>query len=59
MTDTQSEKEPLLGAVNERDEEEEEVLEGCGGTMACNPYRPLHRYLILIIMCFLSFGENL
>lgn len=58
MTDSQSEKKPLLGAVNEGDDGEEEVLEGCGGTMACNPHRPLHRYLVLAIMCFLSFGES-
>lgn len=57
MTDSQSEKKPLLGAVNEGDNGEEEVLEGCGGTMACNPHRPLHRYLVLAIMCFLSFGS--
>lgn len=57
MTDSQSEKKPLLGAVNEGDDGEEEVLEGCGGTMACNPHRPLHRYLVLAIMCFLSFGS--
>lgn len=56
MTESE-EKKPLIGAVNEGDDEEEEILEGCGGTMACNPYRPLHRYLILIIMCFLSFGS--
>lgn len=57
MTDSQSEKKPLLGAVNEGDDGEEEVLEGCGGTMACNPHRPLHRYLVLAVMCFLSFGS--
>lgn len=57
MTDSQSEKKPLLGAVNDNDDGEEEVLEGCGGTMACNPHRPLHRYLVLVIMCFLSFGS--
>jgi hypothetical protein len=58
MTESEKEKEPLLGAVNEGDEEVEEFLEGCGGTMACNPHRPLHRYLVLIIMCFLSFGKS-
>ncbi|KAJ8313236.1 hypothetical protein KUTeg_009213 [Tegillarca granosa] len=53
---TESEKKPLLDSVP--DEDEEEVpLEGCGGTMACNPHKALHRYLVLIIMCFLSFGS--
>ena len=48
---TESEKMPLIKASDE-----EEELSGCGATLACNPRRPLHRYLILIIMCFLSFG---
>ena len=33
-----------------------EKLPGCGGTLACDPRGNLHRYLVLIIMCFLSFG---
>jgi len=49
-----SEKDRLLGSD---DNEEEEELTGCGGTLACNPRRFLHRYLVLIIMCFLSFGK--
>ncbi|XP_013421243.1 major facilitator superfamily domain-containing protein 1 [Lingula anatina] len=55
------EKKPLLG---DRDNgpvvavpEDDVVLEGCGGTLACDPRRALHKYLILIIMCFLSFGS--
>ena len=59
MGDSADEKKPLLPPVGDHDEEEteEEELTGCGGTMACNPRRPLHRYLVLIIMCFLSFGN--
>jgi hypothetical protein len=53
MTDKQTEKTPL---IKEYDGEEEE-LSACGATLACNPRRPLHRYLVLIIMCFLSFGK--
>ncbi|XP_060587464.1 major facilitator superfamily domain-containing protein 1-like [Ruditapes philippinarum] len=53
MTDKQTEKTPL---IKEYDGEEEE-LSACGATLACNPRRPLHRYLVLIIMCFLSFGS--
>jgi hypothetical protein len=45
------EKRPLI----ETDEEEEELTK-CGATLCCNPRLFLHRYLILIIMCFLSFG---
>jgi len=48
-----TEKTPLVKTYEEEDEE----LTGCGATLPCNPRRPLHRYLILIIMCFLSFGE--
>ncbi|XP_041351508.1 major facilitator superfamily domain-containing protein 1-like [Gigantopelta aegis] len=48
---SEDEKKPLLGST------EEEELSGCGATLACNPRRSLHRYLILIIMCFLSFGS--
>ena len=53
MTDQETEKTPLI----KYDDDEEEELSGCGATLACNPHRPLHRYLILIIMCFLSFGK--
>lgn len=52
MTETNSEKTPLIDS-NDADEE----LTGCGATLPCNPRRPLHRYLVLIIMCFLSFGS--
>ena len=46
----------LLGDASEDRPEDEEQLSGCGATAACDPRRGLHRYLILIIMCFLSFG---
>ncbi|XP_021351524.1 major facilitator superfamily domain-containing protein 1-like [Mizuhopecten yessoensis] len=51
-----SEKTPLLNS-NVHEHEEDEELTGCGSTLACNPRRFLHRYLVLIIMCFLSFGS--
>lgn len=35
-----------------------EELTGCGATIACDPRHPLHRYLVLILMCFLSFGNT-
>ncbi|XP_053404412.1 major facilitator superfamily domain-containing protein 1-like isoform X2 [Mercenaria mercenaria] len=53
MTETDTEKTPLIKDYDGEDEE----LTGCGATLACNPRRSLHRYLILIIMCFLSFGS--
>jgi len=48
--DEVSEKTPLVDYG-------EEELTGCGGSLPCNPKRALHRYLVLIIMCFLSFGS--
>lgn len=52
---TETEKSPLIKDYDVTGEEEE--LTGCGATLPCNPRRPLHRYLVLIIMCFLSFGS--
>ena len=45
---------PLMGSATP---DETDELTGCGGSLACDPRRPLHKYLVLIIMCFLSFGE--
>jgi len=39
-------------------DEHEQELPGCGGTLACDPRRNLHRYLVLILMCLLSFGMS-
>ena len=41
----------------EIDSQNGEELHGCGATLACDPRRHVHRYLVLIIMCFLSFGK--
>ncbi|KAF7257989.1 hypothetical protein EG68_04294 [Paragonimus skrjabini miyazakii] len=30
---------------------------GCGASLACDPRRRLHRYLMLFFICFLSFGD--
>ena len=64
------EKRPLLSGrpaertVNDpnsaglQDNNEDDVeLSGCGATAACDPHRALHRFLVLILICFLSFGE--
>ncbi|XP_064638715.1 major facilitator superfamily domain-containing protein 1-like isoform X2 [Lineus longissimus] len=48
----ENERTPLLKGADD-----EKELSGCGGTICCNPWRPVHRYLVLIIMCFLSFGS--
>ena len=52
-----TETEPLL-RNNGETSEEHEPLTGCGGTICCNPHRAVHRYLVLIIMCFLGFGKR-
>ena len=51
--DTVSEAQPLLG------NEPEVELKGCGNTAICNPHRRLHRYMILVFICLLSFGKSL
>ena len=35
-------------------QDEEDV--GCMASSLCNPRKPLHRYFVLIFMCFLGFG---
>ena len=57
------ENSPLLRRRHEENESVEEQpdddeLTGCGATPACNPYHRLHRYLVLIPICFLSFGKS-
>ena len=51
------ESDPLIGGAGQ-DESEADELKGCGASLACDPRRPLHKYLVLIIMCFLSFGKS-
>uniref|UniRef100_T1INA2 Lysosomal dipeptide transporter MFSD1 n=1 Tax=Strigamia maritima TaxID=126957 RepID=T1INA2_STRMM len=43
--------------INESNNETETELSGCGATLCCNPYRPFHRFVTVIFMCFLSFGS--
>ncbi|XP_072033850.1 lysosomal dipeptide transporter MFSD1-like [Amphiura filiformis] len=63
---TDDENRPLLSErveANKEDENSEDMnnedieLTGCGATAACNPHRTLHRFLVLILICFLSFGS--
>lgn len=32
-------------------------IPGCGGTICCHPGKWLHRFIVLILMCFLGFGS--
>lgn len=40
-----------------RDDELTEPLTGCASTACCNPSATLHRFIALIFMCLLGFGE--
>jgi hypothetical protein len=46
------ETKPLL------DKEPDDESQGCGSVAICNPRRRLHRYIILIFICSLSFGKH-
>ncbi|XP_070539369.1 lysosomal dipeptide transporter MFSD1-like [Ptychodera flava] len=56
MAETENEKSPLLRDKNLPKSDDVE-LTGCGAMAACNPRNRLHRYLVLILMCFLSYGS--
>ncbi|CAL8070628.1 unnamed protein product [Calicophoron daubneyi] len=49
----------LIEGNEERHSDAEIVRQGCGGTLCCDPARRLHRYVMLIFICFLSFGDYL
>ncbi|XP_028418530.1 major facilitator superfamily domain-containing protein 1-like, partial [Dendronephthya gigantea] len=50
-TADQNETKPLL------EKEPEDELQGCGSVAICNPKRRLHRYIVLVFICSLSFGS--
>ncbi|XP_077988681.1 lysosomal dipeptide transporter MFSD1-like [Glandiceps talaboti] len=52
----EDERSPLLRDKTLRETDVAEPT-GCGTSAACDPRRSLHRYLVLILMCFLSFGS--
>lgn len=43
--------------VRAADDELAEPLTGCASTACCNPSSTLHRFIALIFMCLLGFGE--
>ncbi|XP_069939340.1 lysosomal dipeptide transporter MFSD1 isoform X1 [Cherax quadricarinatus] len=45
-----------LGQENTQ-QDEVEVLTGCGGLACCNPNNGAYRFIALVFMCFLSFGS--
>ncbi|XP_020611830.1 major facilitator superfamily domain-containing protein 1-like [Orbicella faveolata] len=54
MAEDSGEKTPL---INKKFEDSEEELTGCGATACCDPRRNFHRYFVLGLICFLSFGS--
>ena len=52
-SDEISETQPLIN------NEPEVELTGCGNLAICNPRRRLHRFVILVFICSLSFGKSL
>ena len=54
MAEDSGEETPL---INRKSEDSEEELTGCGATACCDPRRNFHRYFVLGLICFLSFGK--
>ncbi|PAA71267.1 hypothetical protein BOX15_Mlig023589g1 [Macrostomum lignano] len=59
MDQNVTERSPLLQPAQDGLSESDEIQEytGCQPEACCNPRRPLHRYMVLAVMCFLSFGS--
>ncbi|KAM7451827.1 Major facilitator superfamily domain-containing protein 1 [Porites harrisoni] len=55
MAERSGEKTPLIGTKDLYGSEQQ--LSGCGATVCCDPRRNLHRYFVLGLICFLSFGS--
>lgn len=55
MADDSTEKSPLLSNNTLHDSGED--LSSCGASVCCDPKRNLHRYFVLGLICFLSFGS--
>ncbi|XP_068732663.1 lysosomal dipeptide transporter MFSD1-like [Montipora capricornis] len=55
MADDSTEKSPLLSNNTLHDSDED--LSSCGASVCCDPKRNLHRYFVLGLICFLSFGS--
>lgn len=58
MSSTEEERQRLIQPGNDESiTTETENPTGCGASLPCDPRRKLHKYLVLIIMCLLSFGS--
>lgn len=43
--------------INKKFDDSDEELTGCGATACCDPRKGVHRYFVLGLICFLSFGK--
>ncbi|XP_037075781.1 LOW QUALITY PROTEIN: major facilitator superfamily domain-containing protein 1-like [Pollicipes pollicipes] len=44
-------------APRDGEPERDVELTGCGGSLCCDPHRNVHRFVVLPIICFISFGS--
>lgn len=58
MADDCTEKSPLINSNrNNTLHDSDEDISSCGASVCCDPKRNVHRYFILGLICFLSFGS--
>ena len=52
-----ADKNDLTGDDPSVENDDDVQLSGCGATPCCDPRRAVHRFVVLIFICFLSFGS--
>lgn len=58
MADDCTEKSPLIKSNrNNTLHDSDEDISSCGASVCCDPKRNVHRYFVLGLICFLSFGS--
>ncbi|KAK2573793.1 Major facilitator superfamily domain-containing protein 1 [Acropora cervicornis] len=58
MADDGTEKSPLIKSNrNNTLHDSDEDISSCGASVCCDPKRNVHRYFVLGLICFLSFGS--
>ena len=56
MADDSTEESPLI--KNNKLHGSDEDISSCGASACCDPKRNVHRYFVLGLICFLSFGKS-
>lgn len=56
-TNSESEERKVLRSGSLVDNELQEPLTGCGASACCDPSSTLYRFIALILMCLVGFGE--